>query len=500
MKQYIMALDQGTTSSRTIIFDHNANIKSVAQKEFEQIFPSPGHVEHDPEAIWTTQFETASEALKKAGLTGSDIAAIGITNQRETIILWDKATGKPVHNAIVWQSRISAPICDRMKAEGLEIPVRQKTGLLLDPYFSATKIRYLLDLIPGLQGRAEKGEILAGTVDTWLLWKLTGGKVHATDPGNASRTLLFNIHSLDWDEELLRIFGVPRVMLPEVRATSGSFGETDVRIFGRPIHITGIAGDQQAATFGQCCFEAGMAKNTYGTGCFLMMNTGEKPVVSSQGLLTTIGWRIGEKTVYCLEGSVFMAGATVQWLRDGLKMIKNSAEIEALAGSVADSGGVYLVPAFTGLGAPHWDPYARGAILGLTRGTTQAHIARAAVESMAFQTFEVVEAMARDAGIRLPILKVDGGASVNNALLQFQADLLDCRVERPVLKETTALGAAFFAGLAVGFWNGTADLAKRWQQDRIFEPRMDAQQRNKRVGMWRKAVERAKGWSPPDTP
>lgn len=494
MAKYVMALDQGTTSSRTILFTHKGRIKSSAQSEFEQIFPAPGHVEHDPEAIWKTQISTAKRALRAAKAKASDIAAIGIANQRETIVLWDKATGKPVHNAIVWQSRISASICDRLKAEGLEPKFRRKTGLVVDAYFSGTKVKYLLDKNKGLRRRAQRGEILFGTIDTFLLWRLTGGKVHATDLSNASRTLLFNIHKLDWDDELLKILGVPREMLPDVRPSSGVFGETDPKIFGAAIPIAGIAGDQQAATFGQGCFRKGMVKNTYGTGCFLLMNTGPTPVASKNGLLTTIGWGLDGKVTYCLEGSVFIAGAAVQWLRDGLGLIKKAGDIEKLSASVSDSGGVYFVPAFVGLGAPYWDQDARGAILGLTRGTNAAHLARATIESMAYQSRDLVEAMQNDAGVKLRRLKVDGGATVNNALMQFQADILGARVDRPVVSETTALGAAYLAGLGVGFWKNTRAVNENWALDRTFEPSMKKKDREARYAGWKRAVERAKGW------
>jgi len=495
MAKYVLALDQGTTSSRSILFTHKGIAKNSAQKEFRQIFPSPGHVEHDAEEIWKTQLETAKAAIRKAKAKPSDIAAIGITNQRETTIVWDKKTGKPVCNAIVWQSRITAPICEELKKKGFEKTFRKKTGLVVDAYFSGTKIKYILDKHPKLRARAAKGEILFGTVDTWLLWKLTGGRVHATDYSNASRTLIYNIHTLDWDDELLKILGIPRAMLPEVKPSSAIFGETDPKLFGAPIPIGGIAGDQQAATFGQACFEPGMAKNTYGTGCFMLMNTGHKAVESKRGLLTTIGWGLNGKVTYCLEGSVFIAGAAVQWLRDGLKIIEKSTDVEKLAATVKDNGGVYFVPAFVGLGTPHWDPYARGTIIGLERGTTGGHIARATLESMAFQTRDVLEAMEADSGVKLTDLRVDGGATVNNGLMQFQADILGTRVERPVVQETTALGAAYLAGLAVGFWKDTKEVTKNWALDRPFQPKMKPFDREARFAGWKKAVERSRNWT-----
>ncbi len=497
MAHVILALDQGTTSSRSIVFRHSSRPAGVAQREFPQIFPSPGHVEHDPEAIWSTQLATARAALRSAGLRAQDVAAIGITNQRETIVVWEKATGHPVANAIVWQSRISSSICDRLKADGLEPMFREKTGLVLDPYFSGTKLKYLLDRHRGLRRRAARGEILAGTIDTFLLWRLTGGRVHATDPSNASRTLLFDIHRQEWDDDLLAILDVPREMLPEVRDSSGVFGETDRKLFGASIPVAGIAGDQQAATFGQACFRKGMVKNTYGTGCFMLMNTGSQAVASKNGLLTTIGWRIGGRTTYCLEGSVFVAGAAVQWLRDGLGLIAKSGDVERLAGRASDAGGIYFVPALVGLGAPHWDPYARGVIVGIERGTTAAHLARATVESMAFQTLDVVEAMERDAGVKLRALRVDGGAAVNDDLLQFQADVLGKTVARPTVNETTALGAAYLAGLATGFWKNRREVTDHWALDREFSPAMTPRARATRVSGWRKAVERSRSWVDP---
>lgn len=497
MAKHILALDQGTTSSRAIVFDHDGNVVASAQTEFPQILPAPGIVCHDPEAIWSSQLDVARQALAKAALSAGDVAAIGVTNQRETTVLWERATGRPVDNAIVWQSRISAPICERLKAEGLEATFRAKTGLVLDPYFSGTKIKHLLDSHDGLRRRAQQGEILFGTIDTWLLWRLTGGRLHITDYSNASRTLLFNIHTLDWDDELLAALDVPRAMLPEVQSSSQVYGTTDEALFSGRIPIAGNAGDQQAACFGQACFEIGAAKNTYGTGCFLLMNTGHKPVESTHRLLTTIGWGIDGTITYCLEGSIFIGGAVVQWLRDGLGILRTSSEIETVAAQVPDSGGVYFVPAFVGLGSPHWDPYARGAILGLTRGTTSGHLARAALESMAYQTRDVLDAMQEDAGLKLTELKVDGGASVSNLLMQFQADVLGVAVRRPVVNETTALGAAYLAGLAVGYWGDMADLARHWALDRQYTPAMPSAQREMLYARWRNAVERSLGWETP---
>lgn len=497
MKNYVLALDQGTTSSRAIVFDRRGQAVAMAQREFEQIYPSPGHVEHDPEAIWHTQLSTAKEALLKAGLNASDLAALGVTNQRETTLLWDRHTGKTVGNAIVWQSRISAGICDHLRAEGLSDLFREKTGLVIDAYFSATKIKYLLDNTPGLRTRAEAGDILFGTVDSYLIWMLTGGRVHVTDVSNASRTLLFNLHTLDWDEELLRILAIPRAMLPRVVPSSGIVGEALDDYLGHAVPIAGVAGDQQAATFGQACFLPGQAKNTYGTGCFMLMNTGTRPVPSQNQLLTTIGWQIGDHVTYCLEGAVFVAGAVVQWLRDGLGLISSSAEIERLAAQVPDSGGVYLVPAFVGLGAPHWDPYARGAVFGLTRGVNAAHLARAALESMAYQTLDLLDAMQRDSGLALESLRVDGGAAANSLLLQFQADLLGVPVRRPVVAETTALGAAYLAGLATGVWNGLDDVVANWSLDREFLPAMSPATRAALHRNWQRAVQRTLRWSEP---
>ncbi len=492
--KYILALDQGTTSSRAIVFGHDGRIVAQAQEEFEQILPAPGMVEHDPESIWGTQLGVARRAMAAAQLSADQIAALGVTNQRETTILWHRRTGRPVANAVVWQSRISAGICDRLKADGCEPTFRAKTGLVLDPYFSGTKIKHLLDTHDGLRAEAQKGDILFGTVDSWLIWRLSGGRLHVTDYSNASRTLIFNIHTLDWDDELLGILDIPRAMLPEVRPSSEVYGQTADECFGHPIPIAGDAGDQQAAAFGQACFTPGSAKNTYGTGCFLLMNVGERPVPSQNNLLTTIGWHLGGKVTYCLEGSVFVAGAVVQWLRDGLGIIRTSADVERLAAAVPDSGGVYFVPALVGLGAPYWDPYARGTILGLTRGSSASHLARAALESMAFQTCDVLGAMQKDAGIQLAVLKVDGGASVNHLLMQFQADMLGVQVQRPKVAETTALGAAYLAGLAVGYWRGPEEIVSNWALDHEYQPAMSPVERAARYARWQEAVERAKGW------
>jgi glycerol kinase len=495
VKRYVLALDQGTTSSRAIVFDRPGTVVAMAQQEFPQIFPSPGHVEHDPEAIWTTQLATAREALAKAGATADDLAAIGVTNQRETTVLWERDSGRPIANAIVWQSRITAPICDRLKADGHESVIRRKTGLVVDAYFSGTKIKYLLDAQDGLRARAARGEVLFGTIDSFLIWRLTGGRCHVTDVSNASRTLLFNIHTMSWDDELLRILDVPRAMLPEVRSSSERYAECDAAIFGSNVPIAGIAGDQQAALFGQACFEPGTAKNTYGTGCFMLLNTGETPVPSHKGLVTTVAWQIGDRTTYALEGSVFVAGAAVQWLRDGLKAIASSADVEVLMRQVPDTDGVYLVPAFVGLGAPYWDPRARGTIVGMTRNTTIAHVARAAVEAMAYQTRDVLEVMQQEAGLKLMTLKVDGGAAANAMLLQFQADQLGCPVRRPVVGETTALGAAYLAGLAVGFWNGLDDVRRNWALDREFAPSRPQSESDRLYAGWKRAVERSLAWA-----
>lgn len=495
MTKYILALDQGTTSSRSIVFDHSGRIVASAQREFPQILPALGCVEHDPEAIWSTQSETARQAVAKAGIDPIDLAAVGVANQRETTILWERDSGRPVANAIVWQSRVSSPICDQLKAEGVEQLLRQKTGLVVDAYFSGTKIKHLLDLHQGLRSRAERGDVLFGTVDTYLIWRLTGGRRHVTDYSNASRTLIYNIHTLDWDDELLKLLDIPRAMLPEVLPSSHVLGETTADWLGHPIPIAGDAGDQQAATFGQGCFQPGDAKNTYGTGAFLLLNTGDSPVASENQLLTTIGWGVDDQIVYCLEGSVFVAGAVVQWLRDGLGLIERSADIEELATQAADSGGVFLVPAFVGLGAPYWDPYARGTILGITRGTSASHLARAALESIAFQTCDLIEAMQQDAGLKLECLRVDGGASTNDLLMQFQADILGAKVHRPVVSETTALGAAYLAGLAVGYWEDVDDVQRHWVLDREFAPRLPADERATRYHRWRRAVDRALDWA-----
>jgi len=493
--KYILALDQGTTSSRAIVFGHEGQIVSLAQQEFEQIYPSPGQVEHDPEAIWNSQLRVAQEALQRANIAARELAAIGITNQRETTILWERASGRPVANAIVWQSRVSAPLCDRLKAEGLENLFRERTGLVVDAYFSGTKIKHLLDTTPGLRARAQRGEILFGTVDSFLLWRLTAGRRHATDVSNASRTLLFNIHTLDWDEDLLNLLGVPRVMLPEIVSSSEIYGQTEAALLGAPVSIGGLAGDQQAALFGQACFQPGTAKNTYGTGCFALLNTGTKPVASQKGLLTSVAWKLGAEVSYCLEGAVFIAGAVVQWLRDGLRILGSSAEVEALAASVPDSAGIYFVPAFVGLGAPYWDPYARGAILGITRDTSQAHIARAALEAIAYQTCEVLRLMQQEAGLRLPNLKVDGGAACNALLMQFQADLLGVPIRRPAVLETTALGAAYLAGLAAGYWSNREELAAHWSLEREFAPSISGSTRERLLRRWEQAVSRSRTWA-----
>ena len=494
MSRFVLALDQGTTSSRAIVFDRKGAVVSSAQQEFPQLFPGPGHVEHDPEAIWNTQLDTARKAISNANITATDLAAIGVTNQRETTVLWERDSGRPVANAIVWQSRVTAPICDRLKAAGHEALFRRKTGLVIDAYFSGTKIKHLLDSDDGLRARATRGEILFGTIDSFLIWRLTRGKRHVTDVSNASRTLLFNINTLEWDDELLKILDVPRAMLPEVHPSSEVYGETDPAVFGSPIPIAGIAGDQQAALFGQACFEPGSAKNTYGTGCFMLLNTGEAPVASHKGLLTTVAWKIGDRTTYALEGAVFVAGAAVQWLRDGLKAIESSADVEKLMQQVPDTDGVYLVPAFVGLGAPYWDPRARGTIVGITRNTTVAHVARAAVDAMAYQTRDVLEVMQDDAGIALTTLKVDGGAAANATLLQFQADLLGVPVRRPVVGETTALGAAYLAGLAVGYWDGLDDVRRNWALDRVFAPQKDKATSERLYSGWKKAVSRSLDW------
>ncbi|PTA68467.1 glycerol kinase GlpK [Deinococcus arcticus] len=498
MTQFILALDQGTTSSRAIVFDHQGQIRHLAQKEFTQHFPRPGWVEHDPREIWSTQLGVVQEALAGAGLRAGDLAAIGITNQRETVIVWDRASGEPIYPAIVWQDRRTAAECEALRAAGHEDLIREKTGLLLDPYFSGTKLAWILDHVPGARVRAERGELACGTVDSWLLYHLTGGECHLTDVSNASRTLLLNIHTGEWDDELLALLRIPRALLPGVRPSSEVYGETAPGLLGARVKIAGMAGDQQAATFGQVCLRPGMAKNTYGTGCFMLMNTGPGAVRSPSRLLTTVAWDRGQGRTYALEGSVFVAGAVVQWLRDGLGLIRDAAEIEALATGVPDSGGVYLVPAFVGLGAPYWDPYARGTVVGLTRGTTRAHLARAALDSVAFQAADLLGAMVQDSGVTLSELRVDGGASRNNLLMQAQADLLGVTVTRPRVTETTALGAAFLAGLAVGYWQSEAELEALWQVDRSFEPALGADERERRVRQWRRAVERSRAWAQED--
>jgi glycerol kinase len=492
---YILALDQGTTSSRSLVVDKQGSIIGQAQKEFKQIFPQPGWVEHDANEIWSTQFGTMAEAMAQAGINTKQVSGIGITNQRETTVVWDRISGQPVYNAIVWQDRRTAAYCDELKAAGLAEMIQQKTGLIIDAYFSATKLKWILDHVPGAREKAVKGELAFGTIDSWLTWKLTNGDVHVTDVSNASRTMLFNIHSLEWDEELLRIFDIPAAVLPAVKPSSKIYGVTGQIIPDSRIPVAGIAGDQQAALFGQLCTQPGMVKNTYGTGCFMLMNTGEKAITTKNNLLTTIAWQINDKTEYALEGSVFIAGAVVQWLRDELKIIRKSADVEKLAAQVKDTDGVYLVPAFAGLGAPHWNQYARGAIFGLTRGSSNAHIAKAALESIAYQTYDVLKAMEADAGIQIKELRVDGGATVNNALMQFQSDILNCKVVRPKVTETTALGAAYLAGLAVGFWKNVEEIQQQWQVDHSFEPAMEANKRNQLVHGWQRAVKASIAWA-----
>ncbi len=492
---FVLALDQGTTSSRAILFDRGGNVVAKSQHEHRQIFPQPGWVEHDPMEIWNSQLSAAGQVLADAGASAGDVAAIGITNQRETVVLWDRKTGEPIYNAIVWQDRRTAEFCDRLKSEGHLKSIQQKTGLVIDAYFSASKLRWLLDHVPGARDRANRGELAFGTIDSWLLWKLTDGNVHATDVTNASRTMLFNIRDLQWDQELLDLLQIPRSLLPSVRSSSEVFGQT--RALGGSIEIAGMAGDQQAALFGQTCFTPGMAKNTYGTGCFMLMNTGDQPVVSQHQLLSTVAWRtVGaqSRACYALEGSIFIGGAVVQWLRDGLGIVKSADEIETLARSVNDCGGVYMVPAFAGLGAPHWDQYARGTITGITRGTTAAHFARAALESIAFQVADVLDIMQQDSGIKIEQLRVDGGATANDLLMQFQADLLRVPVLRPKVTETTALGAAFLAGLAVGYWKTLADVQASWQLDRQFEPMRDAENARHRRRRWSEALQRSRDW------
>ena len=490
MKQYILALDQGTSSSRAIVFDEKGSACAVAQREFRQIFPKSGWVEHDPHEIWSSQASVIAEAITMLDINGLNIAGIGITNQRETTIVWDSETEEPVYNAIVWQDRRTSDYCDELKSQGLTDMIRQKTGLIIDAYFSATKIKWILDNVPGARERAEKGKLMFGTVDTWLIWRLTRGEVHVTDVSNASRTMLFNINTLDWDQELLDLFKIPRSMMPEVKSSSEVYGHTKTTIFAHKVPISGIAGDQQAALFGQMCTEPGMVKNTYGTGCFLLMNSGEKPILSQNNLLTTVAWKIGDKVNYALEGSIFVGGSVVQWLRDGLGVINSSSEVEALASQVPDTNGVYFVPALTGLGAPWWDQYARGTIVGISRGTTTAHIARAALEGIAYQTMDITAAMSRDAGIPLKELKVDGGASRNNLLMQFQADILGTKVIRPQVVETTAMGAAYLAGLAVGYWSSIDEIRKQWQIDRVFEPSMEEAKVAEAKAGWADAVKR----------
>ena len=498
-KEFVLALDQGTTSSRSIVFDKSGAIRGVDQVEFEQHFPKPGWVEHDAEEIWKTQLSTSKNAIKKAGITAGELGAIGITNQRETIVLWDRSTGKPLHNALVWQDRRTSELTARLKKEGHEADVQAKTGLLLDPYFAGSKLQWLLDNVPGARDRASKGELAAGTIDCWLLWNLTEGAVHATDVSNASRTLLWNIRTCDWDEDLLKLFDIPREVLPKVVPSSALVGVCPARVLGADVPISGIAGDQQAALFGQQCVKSGMVKNTYGTGCFMLMHTGTEPKMSQSRLLTTVAWQIGEKPVeYALEGSVFIAGAAIQWLRDGLKIIKDAPEVNELAGSVQDTGDVYLVPAFVGLGAPYWDPTARGAILGITRGTTDAHIALATLRSLAYRTHDILQCMRADSGVPIEELRVDGGASASDLLLQFQADLIDVTVQRPKIVETTALGAAYLAGLASGVWENLQDVESHRKIDRVFKPDMEDSVRTKLVKGWSKAVERTRDWAVED--
>lgn len=495
MSKYILSFDQGTTSSRAIIFDKKGAIKAVAQKEFTQIFPKPGWVEHDGNEIWYTQLGVATEVILKANLTIHDIAAIGITNQRETTLVWDRITHQPIYNAIVWQDRRTSEYCNELKEQGHSINVQQRTGLVIDAYFSATKLKWILDNVDGARQKAEKGDLCFGTIDSWLLFKLTNGKAHTTDVTNASRTMLFNIHSLTWDDELLKLFNIPAAMLPEVKSSSEVYGETEEILTATRIPVCGIAGDQQAALFGQMCIRPGMVKNTYGTGCFMLMNTGDKPVLSKNNLLTTIAWKIGNTTTYALEGGVFIGGAVVQWLRDGLGIIKNSADVEKLATSVKDNGGVYFVPAFAGLGAPYWNQFARGTMLGITRGTTAAHIARASIESIALQTMDVLHAMNADAGLPIKELRVDGGATANDLLMQFQSDVLDCKVIRPQITETTALGAAYLAGLAIGFWKDTYEIENYWEAEKNFEPLMKEEERHEEIRQWEKAIKAARAWA-----
>jgi glycerol kinase len=493
--KYILALDQGTTSSRSMLFDQHGNIISAAQKEFKQIFPQPGWVEHDAEEIWSTQYGTFAEAAAKANITMRQIVGIGITNQRETTVVWNRKTGKPVYNAIVWQDRRTAAYCDELKAANLATTIQKKTGLIIDAYFSATKIKWILDNVPQARQQAENGELAFGTIDTWLAWKLSGGELHITDVSNASRTMLLNIHTCQWDEDLLKLFTIPAAILPVVKPSSKVYGETGSFVPDSCIPIAGIAGDQQAALFGQQCTQPGMVKNTYGTGCFMLMNTGNKAIQSNNSLLTTIAWQIDDKITYAIEGSVFIAGAVVQWMRDELKIIRTSAEVEALSQQVKDTDGVYIVPAFAGLGAPHWNPYVKGTIFGLTRGSSKAHIARAALDSIAYQTYDVLKAMEADAGIQIKELRVDGGATVNNNLMQFQSDILSCKVIRPNITETTALGAAYLAGLAVGYWKNTDEIQQQWQINQQFSPQIDEAKRNELVKGWQRAVKASIAWT-----
>lgn len=494
MEKFIMALDQGTTSSRALIFDQKGNIRSMAQKEFQQIFPKPGWVEHDPNEIWSSQVAVAAEAMSKIGINGQNLHGIGITNQRETTIVWDRNTGEPIYNAIVWQDRRTSSLCDELRAKGFTDTIRQKTGLVIDAYFSGTKVKWILDNVPGAREKANRGELAFGTVDTWLVWKLTRGRTHVTDVSNASRTMLFNINTLTWDKELLELLQIPKSILPRVASSSEVYDHTNTTFFATKVPIAGIAGDQQAALFGQMCASQGMVKNTYGTGCFILMNTGKKPFLSKNNLVTTIAWQVNGDTYYALEGSIFIGGAVVQWLRDGLGIIKSSAEVEELARQVPDNGDLYLVPSFTGMGAPHWDQYARGLMIGISRGTTRAHIARAALESIAFQTMDVLDVMAKDTGINLAELRVDGGASANNLLMQFQSDVLGINVVRPKTIETTAMGAAYLAGLATGYWKNIEEIANLWQLDKTFTPGMPLETLQKMKDKWADAVERAKSW------
>jgi glycerol kinase len=495
VNKYVLAVDQGTTSCRAIVFNHSGEIISSSQKEFTQIYPTPGWVEHDPMEIWGTQIGVIIEAVQKAGISYKDICAIGITNQRETTVVWDKNTGKPVYNAIVWQCKRTAPMCDELRDRGVTESIRAKTGLILDAYFSGTKIKWILDNVEGARERANRGELLFGNIDTWLIWNLTGGKVHVTDYSNASRTMLYNIHDLKWDKDLLRELNIPEAMLPEVKPSSYIYGNTSKSVLGSEIPISGDAGDQQAALFGQGCFKSGMAKNTYGTGCFMLMNTGERAVESKNGLLTTIAWGVDGKVEYALEGSIFAAGAAIQWLRDEMRMIKSASETERYAAAVEDTNGVFMVPAFVGMGAPYWDMYARGTVVGLTRGAKKEHFIRAVLESLAYQTMDVLNAMEEDSGIKLNVLKVDGGAVSNNFIMQFQSDILNVPVDRPKVIETTALGAAYLAGLAVGYWDSRSDILSNWVMDRSFKPDMDEEKRSKLIAGWHRAVSRAMKWA-----